>query len=505
MVERREIGGDLTEALHETSVGLGLPAQEHCLVDHHDPADRGHDHQQADDHPAVERDRLQDHGEVAREPARGLLVDAEGDELALVRALSDGGELDKAGRPRDLRDLQLVEVAGEARHCRRRRRIRRSRRRCRRSGRVGRGAAARSWRTRGARRWRSCGRRGRRGCRGRAGGLRVAPELGDLVQRRKRRVEIGVGIAVEIERDLSAVEYDSEVVPTVGRDGRAGTAALDRPGIRDLDERRPVVETDDDRIRAVATTVNDRVRLQGRRLDPRRPGQSPVVSERQRWRGRQRQRHAAIEAQAIADDRSIGRQADALRVVGPDRGIERGRPELVEMIDQQRVRVVGAFRIAGGDRFLVAVVEPDVGLGTRLHVRHGHPHQRLAEQAVVLLDVMLERRLVVARDEAQIAAVVLGRAEAEVPDMQPDQHRGHSDRISDIGAGRARIDRDLLAHLPFVVPPRLGGGRNQRGRQREHEQQSGEHPSATTWQRLARMAHMAACLVHFRIRSRCGS
>ena len=148
------------------------------------------------------------------------------------------------------------------------------------------------------------------------------------------------------------------------------------------------------------------------------------------------------------------------------------------MIDQLRVGIVGALRIAGRNRFLVARIEPDIGLGARLKVRHRDPDQRLAEQRVILLDVMLQRRLVVAGDEAQIAAVILGLTETEIPDMQPDQNRRGADRIGDVGAGRTGVDGDLLAQQPFVVPPRRGRRRLQRQNRHEPEQQARQNARA---------------------------
>ena len=100
--------------MRKIRVGLRYPVQVRDPVDHHDPADDRHDHQHADDDPAVERHRLQDHGEIAGEPARRFLVDAEGDQLGLLRPLPDRGQLDEAGGARHLCDLQFVDIAGES-------------------------------------------------------------------------------------------------------------------------------------------------------------------------------------------------------------------------------------------------------------------------------------------------------------------------------------------------------------------------------------------------------
>jgi hypothetical protein len=74
---------------------------------------------------------------------------------------------------------------------------------------------------------------------------------------------------------------------------------------------------------------------------------------------------------------------------------------------------------------------------------------------------MLQRRFVVSGDKSKVAAIVLGRDEAEVPSMQPHQHRRRADRLGDVGSRRAGIKRDLLAQLPFVVPPGLRRRRQQ--------------------------------------------
>ncbi len=115
------------------------------------------------------------------------------------------------------------------------------------------------------------------------------------------------------------------------------------------------------------------------------------------------------------------------------------------MIHELGVRVVGRLGVAYRNRFLVAIVEPDVGFGARSNIGDCDPDQAFRQQRVIALDMELQRRLVVARHEAQIAAIVLGGGEAEVTGMQPYQHRRRADRIGDVGSGRAGVDGDLLA------------------------------------------------------------
>src|SRR5579883_36574 len=143
------------------------------------------------------------------------------------------------------------------------------------------------------------------------------------------------------------------------------------------------------------------------------------------------------------------------------------------MVDEQRVRVVGALGIGRGRRLEVAVIEPDLRPGSGLQVRNADPQERLAQQRIEFLDVEFERGLVVGIDEAQIATVFLGSIEAEVAEMQAHQNRRRTDRLVDAGARGSGVDGDLLAQGPLVVPPRRRGRGPQNDDGGEHEQRAG--------------------------------
>ncbi len=166
----------------------------------------------------------------------------------------------------------------------------------------------------------------------------------------------------------------------------------------------------------------------------------------------------------------------AARVVGPHGHVERRRGALGEVINERDVGPVGGLRVGACRGLLVSVVEPDVGLGAGLEGRQRDPDERFARQRIVLFEVVLEGRFVVSGDEAQVAAVGLGVGEAEIADVQPDEDRDAADRLGDVGARRTRVDGDLLAQCPLVVPPGLGrtGTGKQRQREDERRAQDGE-------------------------------
>ena len=78
--------------------------------------------------------------------------------------------------------------------------------------------------------------------------------------------------------------------------------------------------------------------------------------------------------------------------------------------------------------------------------------------------------LVVAGDEADVAPILLGGLELEVPVAQAQQHGGGADGIVD---GRARlggVDDDLLTDGPIGVPPGMGGaGEGEDGQRAEQK------------------------------------
>ncbi len=65
-----------------------------------------------------------------------------------------------------------------------------------------------------------------------------------------------------------------------------------------------------------------------------------------------------------------------------------------------------------------------------------------------------QHRLVVFGDEAEIGAVGREGGEVEIAVVQAEQHGRAADGVAHGEAGRGRIERDLLARGPVVVPPR---------------------------------------------------
>ena len=123
------------------------------------------------------------------------------------------------------------------------------------------------------------------------------------------------------------------------------------------------------------------------------------------------------------------------------------------MINGNGFRIVSALGIVGLGGLGTAVIEPHSSGFPRLDVRHLHPHVGFVEQRVDLLKVMLQHRLLVVSDEADVTAVLLGIGEIKVTVMQTHEHRAGADGIADGEPFVAGVDRDLLAHAPLRIPP----------------------------------------------------
>lgn len=136
------------------------------------------------------------------------------------------------------------------------------------------------------------------------------------------------------------------------------------------------------------------------------------------------------------------------------------------VLDQHEAGIVDRFAVANRRRAFVAVIQPDLLLVlATFHLGNLHPDQGLLGGTVKFLDLEIQRRLVVTRDEAQIGAIGIRAQKVEIPRVQADQYRHIGLRLLHGGARIGRIDRDCLARRPIAVPPRMGRG----GRQ--HQQQ----------------------------------
>ena len=91
-----------------------------------------------------------------------------------------------------------------------------------------------------------------------------------------------------------------------------------------------------------------------------------------------------------------------------------------------------------------------------LNVRHVDPDQRDAQQRIELFDLVVEHRLIVGGDEAQIRAAVVDAVETEIAGVQPHQYRRAPGVAADRAALRAGIESDRFAVGPIGLPP--GGG-----------------------------------------------
>ena len=88
-----------------------------------------------------------------------------------------------------------------------------------------------------------------------------------------------------------------------------------------------------------------------------------------------------------------------------------------------------------------------------------------------LLNLMIEHRLVICTHETQVGAVILDPIKGKVASVQAHQQRGAAQGLVDRGALGGGVYRDLLAVVPVVLPPGVGGGRE---REAQADQQAQE-------------------------------
>src|SRR6202022_3495462 len=112
------------------------------------------------------------------------------------------------------------------------------------------------------------------------------------------------------------------------------------------------------------------------RFDPGRPGHLPTRRPGQRWTAGNDNARAALELEAPADARGLGEHSSVECMVAPIARVPRRLSPLREVVDERGVAVVGAFRIFGGDRFGVAVIQPKNNPRAGLELWNSHPEER---------------------------------------------------------------------------------------------------------------------------------
>ena len=278
------------------------------------------------------------------------------------------------------------------------------------------------------------------------------------VQGRQRNVQGGVRCSINGERKGRSRGSHREVTPGVGGERRAGDGALRGVVARHLDKGHALVQADHKGVAAVPTAEHHGVGLRRGKLDPGGPRHRGAVGPHQRGRGLHDEGAPAVKTHAAADHRAFRQGADAAGVVARNREVIGGLTALGEMVDERGVGVVGALGVVGLDGLGagVAVVKPEGRLGSGLEVGAAHPDERLVEQRVVALDVERQQGLVVFGDEPDVGAVFLRQRELEVARMQADEHRHRAGHVGQGHAGGRSVERDLFAHRPVAVPPRMG-------------------------------------------------
>ena len=267
------------------------------------------------------------------------------------------------------------------------------------------------------------------------------------------------------------------MLPCAGGQRRTGCGALGTGGPRDLEEGSPVIQTDLQSGGAILTAVDDRFRSKHGRLDPRHPRERSGLKNSCVGVGRDADRLLAIELDAAADHRALDGNS---RCLSPDPfagGIAGRSPVLVEVIDGNGVGVVGRLGQVGllalGRLLLLIARRVEVDLTRRpgLDVGNLHPDKSLVHHRVEFLDLGGEHGLVVAIDEAQVAAILLRRGEVEVPVMKPHDDRGCAGRIGKRDAVVGCVHGKLRTGAPRLVPPGAGVKGSGDQKQDEHERE----------------------------------
>ena len=139
------------------------------------------------------------------------------------------------------------------------------------------------------------------------------------------------------------------------------------------------------------------------------------------------------------------------------------------MIDQQFVGIIRALLIAAVGCLFIAPVKIQRCSGAGRQIGNIDPHQRNLRLLAVPLQVVVQRRLVVGRDEAKVAAIGFQVGEVEIALVQAQQNLRAANRLGDVRTGRSGIRIQFHTVLPVLVPPGLGGrckGKHQ-GKQRQ--------------------------------------
>ncbi|MNI17345.1 hypothetical protein D3C73_707130 [compost metagenome] len=400
---------DLGELLAEGFVGSSDTADHTVLAQHDVPRLEHHQHQHGDDYPGVQRHGVEQEAQAAEAESRLFFVDAVGHQLRFG-SLGRGIRQQLCGRTGHLGQAQFVDGAGER--------------------------LVRAWRH-------VCGNR------------QVGADGHDRIECRHGHGQ-GRGFAtVDVQRDFAALSGQRQVLPLgrVQRLGRHGALAVD------FHERQALAQTDQQALRTFTAGQHQLLTVGLVQTQPGTEGEGAAGVVLQRGAGRQQQRLAA-ELQGATDNAVDARTGGALRGVAVGGGVlGRGAGGTVEMVERGVVRLESQLAVAGGRRFLVAVVHPDVLALTALDFRHIDPHQRHAHQRIEAFDLVVEHGLVIGADEAQVGAVFLDAVKGEVAGVQAHQQRGTAQGLVDGRALGRGVHRDLFAVVPIVLPPRLCSGR----------------------------------------------
>ena len=373
------------------------------------PADDDHDGADADGDPAVEHHVI---GNVAEErkvlhqvallpcPAAFDLAERDRALSGIAAALGDGDGLDPCGVPRAAGDTELVDFAAEA------------------------------------------GLGGTESERIGGGG--------------QRAIEGGIGLAIEEELEDLAIGDQREMVPNTWRERhrRSGGTGL----ARQLDQRFALVEQDGE----ITAAEEHRLVLQGGGLEPEGDGQvlSGLPFEAGAIRDADR---GAGQAQAVADDRSLGGGTGVGSGVVVWRGIGRRGSATGEVIGEHRAFIegIGGLESGGHGRIGVAGIDMQRFL-RRLEVGQLDPDEGLVEQVVITLDLVRQHGFAIGGEDADVAAILTRGGKWEVRVGQAQQHGHRAGGLTPANGGT--IDGEGLALGPRGVPPWCRGflcrGRN---------------------------------------------
>ena len=130
----------------------------------------------------------------------------------------------------------------------------------------------------------------------------------------------------------------------------------------------------------------------------------------------------------------------------------------IQMINHELIDIIGTASVLATNGGLIAVIHPKkLGVGSCRDPRDFDPDKSNLVQGVKSFDVELEGHLVIRAHKPDVGAIGSCIAKIEISRVEPKQERDILQVSLDVGPGRRGIQPDLLAILPVLMPPGIGG------------------------------------------------